>query len=150
MRMIQVIAILAAVLPSAVSAQETPGQAVLNELNAAPIAKKQSDLDTTQLASAHRDRAASAEEKTNGLWQSWVVAICQGCGVRERQHSRKDVDELVARSAAQTKPTPTTQTPVARMPVAPRIVRPLDTLEGRGPGVTTGSIRQVSHDSALD
>ncbi len=115
---------------------------MLDELRAAPIAKAQSDLDTTQLASARRERETSVSERTNGLWQSWVVAICQGCGVRERQHSRQDVDELVGRAEARLKTAPAAQSQVARMPT--RTVRPLDALEGRGPGLTTGSIGQAS------
>ena len=55
--------------------------AKLNELEAQGHAKQQTDLDTLQLASAHRERAKSLEEKTNGLYQSWLVSICQGCGV---------------------------------------------------------------------
>lgn len=43
-------------------------------------ARKQPDLDTFVLASAHRERAESMQEKTNGLWQSWVVSVCDGCG----------------------------------------------------------------------
>ncbi|MDP4027211.1 hypothetical protein Q8W71_32065 [Methylobacterium sp. NEAU 140] len=42
--------------------------------------KQQMDLDTVALASAHRERAKSSEEKTNGLWQSWLVSVCDGCG----------------------------------------------------------------------
>ena len=45
-----------------------------------PEVKKQTDLDTFQLASAHREQAESMREKTNGLWQSWLVSICEGCG----------------------------------------------------------------------
>ena len=52
----------------------------LDELQTATEPKRQSDLDTVALASAHREQAKSADEKTNGLWQSWVVSICQGCG----------------------------------------------------------------------
>ena len=52
----------------------------LGELRTATEPKKQSDLDTVALASAHRERAESVQEKTNGLWQSWVVSICDGCG----------------------------------------------------------------------
>ncbi|MGW8788694.1 hypothetical protein [Heyndrickxia sporothermodurans] len=52
----------------------------LDELRAAAEPKKQSDLNTVELASAHRERAESAQEKTNGLWQSWLVSVCQGCG----------------------------------------------------------------------
>ncbi|MEL6062453.1 MULTISPECIES: hypothetical protein [unclassified Methylobacterium] len=42
--------------------------------------RQQSDLDTVALASAHRERAASVQEKTHGLWQSWLVSVCDGCG----------------------------------------------------------------------
>jgi len=45
-----------------------------------PGPKQQSDLDTVALASAHRERAQSVQEKTTGLWQSWVVSVCDGCG----------------------------------------------------------------------
>ncbi|SEG71628.1 hypothetical protein SAMN04488144_15310 [Methylobacterium sp. 190mf] len=51
----------------------------LDELRAAAEPKKQSDLNTFELASAHRERAESAQEKTNGLWQSWLVSVCEGC-----------------------------------------------------------------------
>lgn len=53
---------------------------LLNELRTAPVPKQAPDLDTMQLASAQRERAASMEEKTNGLWQSWTMSICEGCG----------------------------------------------------------------------
>lgn len=46
----------------------------------APEPRRQSDLDTVALASAHRERAESVQEKTNGLWQSWLVSVCDGCG----------------------------------------------------------------------
>lgn len=55
------------------------GDAQLEELLSAPPPKQQSDLDTVALASAHREKAKSMEEKTNGLWQSWLVSICNGC-----------------------------------------------------------------------
>ncbi|SDN03395.1 hypothetical protein SAMN05216360_105147 [Methylobacterium phyllostachyos] len=42
--------------------------------------RQQPDLDTVALASAHRERAESVDEKTTGLWQSWVVSVCDGCG----------------------------------------------------------------------
>ena len=56
------------------------GNVQLDELRTATEPKKQSDLNTIALASAHRERAASVQEKTDGLWQSWVVSICDGCG----------------------------------------------------------------------
>lgn len=66
------------------AAVETSSRAVLDELHALPKPKQQLDLDTFKLASAHREKATSIEEKTNGLWQSWLVSVCQGCGP-ERQ-----------------------------------------------------------------
>ena len=65
--------------------------AKLNELRAAPEPKKQSDLDTVRLATAPRERAASVEEKTNGLWQSWLTSVCEGCG--DTPSYRKTVDD---------------------------------------------------------
>ena len=59
---------------------KTSNDVQLNELRTAPTPKQVNDLDTLQLASAHRDRAASVDEKTNGLWQSWTTSICEGCG----------------------------------------------------------------------
>ena len=44
------------------------------------VPRQQSDLDTVALASAHRERAESVQERTTGLWQSWVVSVCDGCG----------------------------------------------------------------------
>ena len=59
---------------------KTRNDVQLNELRTAPTPKQVDDLNTLQLASAHRDRAASVDEKTNGLWQSWTTSICEGCG----------------------------------------------------------------------
>lgn len=42
--------------------------------------QQQTDLDTVALASAHRAQAQSMAEKTDGLWQSWLVSVCDGCG----------------------------------------------------------------------
>ncbi|TXN01546.1 hypothetical protein FV242_18245 [Methylobacterium sp. WL64] len=52
----------------------------LDELRTATEPRQQSGLDTFALASAHREQAKSAAEKTDGLWQSWVVSVCKGCG----------------------------------------------------------------------
>jgi hypothetical protein len=52
----------------------------LERLRKLPEPSKQGDLDTFSLASAHRERAESVQEKTNGLWQSWLVSVCEGCG----------------------------------------------------------------------
>ena len=56
-------------------------KAQLEALHAVPPPKQQADLDTERLAAARRERAASVQERTDGLWQSWRVSICQGCGV---------------------------------------------------------------------
>ncbi|MDF2598177.1 MAG: hypothetical protein K0Q54_1000 [Methylobacterium brachiatum] len=52
----------------------------LDELRTLAEPRQQSDLDTLPLASAHRERARSAQERTDGLWQSWLVSVCDGCG----------------------------------------------------------------------
>lgn len=52
----------------------------LDELRALAPPPQQPDLNTVDLASAHRERARSVEEKTDGLWQSWLVSVCEGCG----------------------------------------------------------------------
>lgn len=52
----------------------------LEELRALAPPPQQPDLNTVDLASAHRERARSVEEKTDGLWQSWLVSVCEGCG----------------------------------------------------------------------
>ena len=52
----------------------------LDELRTLAEPRQQSDLDTRPLASAHREQAQSAQEKTDGLWQSWLVSVCEGCG----------------------------------------------------------------------
>ncbi|MCJ2081868.1 hypothetical protein [Methylobacterium sp. J-090] len=52
----------------------------LDELRYAATPRQAKDLDTLKLASAQRQRAESVSEKTNGLWQSWIVSICEGCG----------------------------------------------------------------------
>ncbi|WCS28896.1 hypothetical protein LOK46_32410 (plasmid) [Methylobacterium sp. NMS14P] len=61
----------------------------LDELRAATEPKKQSDLNTFELASAHRERAESAQEKTDGLWQSWLVSVCDGCGDQKSAKARR-------------------------------------------------------------
>lgn len=52
----------------------------LDELRTLAEPRQQADLDTLPLASAHRERARSAQERTDGLWQSWLVSVCDGCG----------------------------------------------------------------------
>lgn len=67
---------------------ETPPnrQEMLRELPASTPIKQQSDLDTVQLASARRARSESVQERTNGLWQSWLVSICEGCGPKMKPY----------------------------------------------------------------
>ncbi|MCJ2122074.1 hypothetical protein [Methylobacterium sp. J-077] len=66
---------------TASAAQATPKSDVtLDELRTLATPRPQSDLDTLPLASAHREQARSAQEKTDGLWQSWLVSVCDGCG----------------------------------------------------------------------
>ena len=54
--------------------------------------KQQSDLDTVALASAHRERAESVKERTDGLWQSWLVSVCNGCGDQKPARALKVQD----------------------------------------------------------
>ena len=58
--------------------------AKLNELRALPIPKQQNDLDTMKIVSVKREVALSTEERTSGLWQSWLVSVCNGCGRNQR------------------------------------------------------------------
>ena len=59
--------------------------------------EKQSDLDTVALASAHREQAESVQEKTNGLWQSWLVSVCDGCG-DQQPYRRRRLEDWPVRS----------------------------------------------------
>ena len=71
----------------------------LEELEASTKPSQQTDLDTFKLASAHREKAESMREKTNGLWQSRLVSICEGCGA-ERQPYFKRRSSQVSEKAA--------------------------------------------------
>ena len=71
---------IALLLASGPVAAQDEATAKLDEVEATGKPKQQDDLDTFKLASAHREQAKSVDEKTNGLFQSWVVSICQGCG----------------------------------------------------------------------
>ena len=73
----------------------------LDELRTATEPRQQSDLDTFALASAHRERARSMEEKTDGLWQSWVVSVCKGCGDQKPARALK-LEDWPTRDAALT------------------------------------------------
>ncbi|WP_336488523.1 hypothetical protein [Methylobacterium nigriterrae] len=64
---------------------QTRDPKLLDDVPRAPATKQQSDLDPLTLASAQRERARSVEERTSGLWQSWLVSICQGCGEAPRR-----------------------------------------------------------------
>ena len=55
----------------------------LDALHGVPAPRQQTDLDTVRLAAAQRENTASMQERTDGLWQSWRVSICKGCGVDE-------------------------------------------------------------------
>lgn len=88
MRMISALAIGILLVSVPVSAQDNT-IAKLDELEATGKTKQQDDLDTLRLASAHREQAKSIDEKTNGLFQSWVVSICQGCGVDVKPPARE-------------------------------------------------------------
>lgn len=70
-------------VPAPVVASPEKRDVQLDELQSVPQPKQHSDLDTVALASAQREQAKSMEEKTNGLWQSWVVSVCKGCGDQE-------------------------------------------------------------------
>ena len=72
--------VIALLLASGPVAAQDDTIAKLDEVEATGKLKQQDDLDTFKLASAHREQAKSVDEKTNGLFQSWVVSICQGCG----------------------------------------------------------------------
>ncbi len=61
----------------------------LEELRALAPPPQQPDLNTVDLASAHRERARSVEEKTDGLWQSWLVSVCEGCGDQKPARSMR-------------------------------------------------------------
>lgn len=71
----------------------------LDELRTLAEPKQQSDLDTLPLASAHREQARSAQEKTDGLWQSWLVSVCDGCGDQKPARALR-LEEWPNRAAA--------------------------------------------------
>ncbi|KAB1073859.1 hypothetical protein [Methylobacterium planeticum] len=76
----------------------------LNVLRAAPEPKQAKDIDTLQLASAQRVRAASVQEKTEGLWQSWTTSICEGCGDTPSYRKTIEKDFSSRKSTAGTNP----------------------------------------------
>ena len=72
----------------------------LEELEASTKTPEQTDLDTFKLASAHREKAGSMREKTNGLWQSWLVSICEGCGPERQPYFKRSYSQISDKSAA--------------------------------------------------
>ncbi|GJD96257.1 hypothetical protein [Methylobacterium iners] len=80
-------------------AQSAAGLA-LDKLGALPKPKGQTDLDTTRIVSVERAMVASTEERTSGLWQSWRVAVCQGCGIADQ----RTVAEINLATAAYARP----------------------------------------------
>jgi len=77
------------------------GDVKLDELRTLAEPKQQSDLDTLPLASAHREQASSAQERTDGLWQSWLVSVCAGCGDQKPARALK-LEDWPNREAAAT------------------------------------------------
>ncbi|GJE25981.1 hypothetical protein [Methylobacterium organophilum] len=75
------------------------GKAALDRLKAAPVPSQQGDLDTMGLASAHRERAESIDQRTSGLWQSWLVSICEGCGPERHLYSDRDTQDFMRRQS---------------------------------------------------
>ena len=113
MRLALVIAALVCVAGPALA--QSNNDATLNELQAAAKPAQQKDLDTFKLASAHRERAESMREKTNGLWQPWLVSICEGCGPERQPYSTRPwslVSEKAAPNAVAVQK-PTTEAPKA-------------------------------------
>jgi hypothetical protein len=79
-------------------AQKSDG-ARLKELEASTQPPQQTDLDTFKIASAHRERAESMREKTNGLWQSWLVSICEGCGPERQPYFKRSPTQVSEKAA---------------------------------------------------
>ena len=100
MRSAIIIAVLTCVAGPALA--QSNDDARLNELQAAPEPAQQKDLDTFKLASAHRERAESQREKTNGLWQSWLVSICEGCGPERQPYFKRDRSQVTGKVAPNT------------------------------------------------
>lgn len=73
---------------------QTEGQPRRLDVPSGPATKQQADLDTMKLAAAHRERAETVQERTNGLWQSWLVSICEGCGPSGRRYQDTIRDDM--------------------------------------------------------
>jgi hypothetical protein len=116
----------------------------LDELRTMAPPQQQSDLNTVELASAHRERARSMQEKTNGLWQSWLVSVCEGCGdqkaVRSLQYEEwpdrnAPLSTGTVKKISAEKPPQATSAPVTR--------RPQGTLEANLSPDNVDSIRRM-------
>ena len=88
-------------LPNPPAAAPITRDVRLDELRTLAEPNQQPDLDTLSLASAHREQARSAQEKTDGLWQSWLVSVCNGCGDQKPAQAQK-LEDWPTRDAAAT------------------------------------------------
>jgi len=105
---------------------------------------QQPDLDTVALAAAHRQHAASVEEKTNGLWQSWLVSVCDGCGDQKPAKALKLEDWPYRTSPVTTGSVLHKALPVAaRADAKPATARPRGALEADLSPEKVGSIRRM-------
>ena len=89
MRLLSAVSIALLVVGGSAYAQDAD-MTKLEELRTTGRPRQQGDLDTVKLASAHREQAQSIDEKTDGLFQSWLVSICQGCGVDVQPRARAE------------------------------------------------------------
>ena len=106
--------------------------------------RQQSDLDTVALASAHRQRAETVQERTNGLWQSWLVSVCDGCGDQKPAKALKLEDWPLRAASATTGSIPHKALPVAaRADGKPPAPRPRRTLEADLSPENVDSIRRM-------
>lgn len=90
----------ALILLSAGAQAQDGGKAVIDQLGALPRPAQQGDLDTFALASAHRERAETMQQRTDGLWQSWLVSVCEGCGEARRPFSDREGAEYLRKLRA--------------------------------------------------
>lgn len=127
MRLAIIIAALTCVTGPALA--QSSDATTLNEIHAAPKPSEQKDLDTFKLASAHRERAESQREKTNGLWQSWLVSICEGCGPERQPYFKRNRSQVTEKAApnavAVQKPTADAPKAVAAEPQKPKVATSL-------------------------
>ena len=107
--------------------------------------RQQSDLDTVALASAHRERADSVQEKTTGLWQSWLVSVCDGCGDQKPARALKLEDWPDRASPVSTGSVGHTTAPEKKLHAEAKRVafHPRGTLEANLSPENVGSIRRM-------